>query len=130
MPFAVTKIMATTLGEQHGGHDLGAVTPLEQTALDRYGRRSMAYRHEKTGRIVTYTEITERTLDVPEDRVGQNIMLRSFRRTNNMMCWSLFENVKPGLLRTALQYLSIPFMLLHVGYNQVRFMWETWRAGR
>ena len=106
------------------------VTPLDQTAIDTYGRRSMAYRQQSTGKIVTYTEIVERTLVTPDNLVAQNLMRRWFRRVDRLMCWALFEHVRPQILRSVLQTLSTPFMLLHLSYIIICFQVESWKAGR
>ena len=105
------------------------VTPLDQTAIDPYGRRSMAYRQESTGKIVTYTEIMERSPLEPDTRDSQIIMRRFHRRFDVLMCWTLFEHTRPQILRSALRTLCVPFMFLYIGYMWTSFKVDCWRAG-
>lgn len=96
--------------------------PLWKTALDPYGRRSMAFRRKKTGKIVTATELNEeQSTDRP--------ILNYFRRQDRGLCWSLCESIRPGPLRTAVQWLSLPLMLVWIGYSHLMLRWDAWRYG-
>lgn len=99
-------------------------TPLFKTAIDPHGHRSMLFRIDKTGELMTFTEINERNLPPGGPMQGW------FRRYDRFMCWMLFENIRPGRLRIACQYLCAPLVWGFLGYNQVRFHWDLWRWRR
>lgn len=98
--------------------------PLWKTALDPYGRRSMAFRRQKTGRVVTFTELNEQRW------AHDAIMRHWFNRHDKILCWMLYEGVRPGILRKTLQFLSYPLMWICLGYNHLRLSWDIWKESR
>ena len=64
--------------------------PLWQTAIEPYGRRSLAFRRGDIGEFTTLTEHMERSMPGPED----TLIRRHFRRLDEAMCWYLFEDWK------------------------------------
>jgi hypothetical protein len=84
--------------------------PLEKTALDAYGQRSMAFLNKKTGAVVTCTEIIEH--DAPD------LPMRKFRRRSDVACcWLTCENIRPEILQTPLRAMGLPFFCVFLGIN-------------
>lgn len=92
--------------------------PLGHTALDPYGRRSMAYRRKATGEIVTQTELDEATI---EDQPMRNF----FHRQDAYMCFMMMENVRSPRLRKAFQLVELAFLMMPwLIYNNLMLTWE------
>ena len=109
---------------------LGEHTPLPQTTLDRYGRRSLAFREEATGGIISHTEVIERTLGLTDDDpVRLEMIKRYFHRMDGLMCFMLFENVSPSW-RSFMGVISFPYLILQPWCNNARLYWELWRSKR
>lgn len=98
--------------------------PLWETALDPNGRRSMAFRRPKTGTVVTFFELNEQRW--PRDAIMRNW----FHRHDKILCWMLYEGVRPRILRMTLQLLSYPLMWICFGYNHLRLKWDMWKERR
>ncbi|KAM0702034.1 hypothetical protein Q7P35_010944 [Cladosporium inversicolor] len=93
--------------------------PLGHTAIDPYGRRSMAYRRKATGEIVTQTELDEATI---EDQPMRNF----FRRQDAYMCFMMMEDIKSPRLRSFLQFLDLALLMVPwLVYNNLMCQWET-----
>jgi hypothetical protein len=91
---------------------------LGHTAIDPYGRRSMAYRRKATGEIVTQTELDEATVE------GQP-MKNFFRRQDAYMCLMMTEDVRSPRLRSFLQFLTLAFlMVLWSVYSNLMLIWD------
>jgi hypothetical protein len=100
---------------------------LWKTAIDPYGRRSMALQRGN-GEITTWTEMWERTAPgpSPEDEGCR----KAQRRLDELMCWYLFEDWKSARMRSALQVACLPVFFLKVG---LFFLWlylDDWRGRR
>jgi len=92
--------------------------PLGYTAIDPYGRRSMAYRRKATGEIVTQTELDEATI---EDRPTRNF----FHRQDAHMCFMMMENVSSPRLRSLFQFLDLVCLMMPwLIYNNLMFRWD------
>lgn len=74
----------------HPGEDY---TPLGETILDRYGRRSRAWRHNTSGEMTTETVLGEAT-------TTYRPQLNFFRRQDNMNCStiSVFGGIRNPLI--------------------------------
>lgn len=90
--------------------DFSDLLPLEKTARDSYGRRSMAFINRKTGAVITSTEVTEH--GVPDGPVR-----RFHRRCDVALCLLLCENIRPESLRTVLRAASLPFFYCFLAIN-------------
>jgi hypothetical protein len=77
--------------------------PLGHTALDAYGRRSMAFRCKATGEIIT---------QLNEEAITERPSLNFFRRQDAFMCFVLFENVRPGWLQSMLSWACLLVLLM------------------
>jgi hypothetical protein len=83
---------------------------LEETALDAYGQRSMAFLNKKTGAVLTCTDLIEHdALDPP--------MRKYRRRLDIACCWSLCENIRPEILQKTLRAMGLPFFCVFLGVN-------------
>jgi hypothetical protein len=92
--------------------------PLGHTAIDPYGRRSMAYRRKATGEIVTQTELDEARI---EDQPMKNF----FRRQDAYMCFMLMEDVRSPRLRSFVQLLDLAFLMVPwLLYNNLMLRWD------
>lgn len=92
--------------------------PLGYTAIDPYGRRSMAYRRKATGEIVTQTELDEATI---EDQPMRNF----FHRQDAYMCFMMMENVRSPRLRKLFQLVELAFLMMPwLVYNNLMLTWE------
>lgn len=96
--------------------------PLGTSTIDPYGRRSMAYRREVSGKTVTQTELDE-------ERWTPRPTRNYFRRQDVFMVLYCMEWIRPRLLKTALQVLSFPLIFVHMGVNHVMLRWDVWRSG-
>lgn len=135
------------LEQDGGGNKLDEEhEPLARTAVDPRGRRSMAFREKKTGRIITRTrkqsllpplrastnrtrntnevpEIIEATATYPPER-------NWLRRTDRATCFTLFEGVESRALRTILWFTCSPLLMIYImGYCYPRLRMETWMEG-
>jgi len=101
-------------------------TGLPTTVLDRYGRHSQACRHNTTGEIIAMTELNEAATTYEPQR-------NFFHRWDQINCvtiwifrpiynWNMVVGEVVGVL-------FLPFMVAHVGYAYLMFMWDHWRAG-
>lgn len=92
--------------------------PLGYTAIDPYGRRSMAFRRKATGEIVTQTELDEATI---EGQAMQNF----FRRQDACMCFLLMENIESKRLRDFFGFLALVFLMVPwLGYSNLMVHWD------
>ena len=92
--------------------------PLGHTAMDPYGRRSMAYRRKATGEIVTQTELDEARI---EDKPMKNF----FRRQDAYMCFAMMEDVRSPRLRSFLQWLDLAFLMMPwLLYTNLMLRWD------
>jgi hypothetical protein len=88
--------------------------PLEKTALDAYGQRSMAFFNKKTGAVLTTTDIIEHdALDLP--------MRKYQRRLDVACCWLLCENIRPEILKTTLRAIGFPIFCIFLGISSLLF---------
>ena len=86
---------------------------LWKTAIDPYGRRSMALQRSD-GEITTWTEMWERTAPGPSpDDEGCR---KAQRRLDELMCWYLFEDWKSARMRSVLQAVCLPVFFLKIGF--------------
>jgi hypothetical protein len=98
--------------------------PLGYTALDPYGRRSMAFRRKATGEIVTQTQLNEETMT---DRP----MLDFFRRQDAFMCFMMFEDVRPSWLQSTMSLLCMLFLLMpFMAFSNIMVSWDKRQESR
>ena len=90
------------------------------TALDSKDRRSLLMRRDATGQLMTWIEQVDRTMPGAENA----ILRKHFRRIDRVMCWYLFEDWKSSWIRTSLQIVSLPILLLRLGFGYLRFRLE------
>jgi hypothetical protein len=69
-------------GDALNGHSGEDYTPLGETILDRYGRRSRAWRHNTSGEMTTETALSEATTTYKPQ-------LNFFRRQDIMNCLTI-----------------------------------------
>ena len=95
---------------------------LWKTAIDPYGRRSMALQRSN-GEITTATEMWERSCPGPE-----NAALREYQhQLDELMCWFMFEDWKSARMRNALQLVCLPVFFLRIGGFLLRLQVDSWR---
>ena len=101
-------------------HDEGL---LWKTAIDPYGRRSMAVQRSN-GSITTWTEMWERSAPGPDprDEGCRHVM----RKLDELMCWMLFEDWKSARVRSVLQAVCLPVFLLRLGWFMLRLQVDSW----
>lgn len=91
---------------------------LGYTAIDPYGRRSMAYRIKATGEIVTQTQLNEAVIEGQAER-------NFFRRQDAFMCFMLMENIRSDRLRSFLGFFALLFLMMPwVGYTNLMIHWD------
>lgn len=115
--------------EQPGGHTLNGYpgqdyTPLDETMLDRYGRRSRAWRHNHSGEMAPETAVSEAT-------TTYRPQLNFFRRQDIMNCLtiSVFGGIRNRLIKEVVGLLFLPVMVAYAGYAYLMFRWDAWRSG-
>ena len=96
------------------------------TAHDSKGRRSLLLRRDATGGLMTWAEEVDRTMPGAEHA----IVRKQFRRIDGAVCWYLFEDWRSSWVRTSLQIVSLPILLLRLGFDYLRFRWELSRYSR
>jgi hypothetical protein len=98
--------------------------PLGHTALDPYGRRSMAFRRKATGEIVTQTQLNE-------EAITERPLLNFFRRQDAFMCFMLFEDVRPAWLQSTMGLVCLLFLLMpYMAWANVMVRWDVRRERR
>jgi hypothetical protein len=110
--------------DSSGDHPGKDYTPLGETMLDRYGRRSQAWRHNTSGEMTTETALCEATTTYKPQ-------LNFFRRQDNMTCLtiSIFGGIKNTLIKEIVGLLFLPVMVTYAGYAYLMFRWDAWRTG-
>ena len=111
-------------GDALNGHSGEDYTPLGETILDRYGRRSRAWRHNTSGEMTTETALSEVTTTYKPQ-------LNFFRRQDIMNCLtiSVFGGIRNSLIKEVVGLLFLPVMVVYAGYAYMLFRWDAWRAG-
>jgi hypothetical protein len=90
--------------------------PLEKTALDAYSQRSMAFLNQKTGAVLTTTDIIEYNApDLPMRKYQRR------RRSDVAYCWLLCENIRPEILKTTLRAIGFPIFCVFLGISSLLF---------
>ena len=109
-----TEVASTTPSTQDKSDD---TIPLWRSAVDPYGRRSMAFQRSN-GEITTWTEMWEMTAPGPgpEDTAVRECQ----RQLDDLMCWFMFEDWKSTRVRSALQCVCMPIFLLRIGLFLLR----------
>ncbi|GAB7327712.1 hypothetical protein MBLNU13_g11534t1 [Cladosporium sp. NU13] len=79
--------------------------PLGHTAIDPYGRRSMAYSRKEAGEIITQTELDKARI---EDQPMKNF----FRRQDAYMCFTMMEDIRSPRLRSFFQWMDLAFLMV------------------
>jgi hypothetical protein len=115
--------------------------PLDRTAIDPYGRRSMAFRVKKTGQIITRTgkqslhflltrcldwrRNANEVLELTEAMTRYQPMRNYLRRLDRGMVFMHWKGVqfKSPLLNKTLAIVGLPFIFLYMfGYCFTRLM--------
>ena len=84
------------------------------------GRWTMVV-HNDDGTLTTMAEVIERECTDADFPAAIREMMR---RNDEMMTWTVFENCKPGWVRSTLQTLAIPPFCVGVLVNYLRLRWE------
>lgn len=94
--------------------------PLFKSAIAPDGDRSMAYIRCDPGEPTTAAESWEQSMPGPDNLV----MRRHVRRMDKAMCWFFFENWRSGRVRSILQFVCLPLLIIRIGASYLRFGWE------
>lgn len=99
---------------EHVSTDWDDMEPTGGTTSDSRGKRSMAYRSNKTGQVHAYLDL------IKNDMGDDSPMLDFFARTDALFCWSLFEHIKSERLRQCVQCLNTPLYFVYLTYIMLR----------
>lgn len=111
-------------GDSTDGYPGQDYTPIYRTMLDRYGRRSRAWHHKTSSKMIAETAISEAT-------TTYRPQIKFFRRQDNMNCLeiSVFGGIRNRLIKEIVGLLFLPVMVAYAGYAYLMFRWDAWRAG-
>ena len=98
--------------------------PTNAITRDPYGRRSRAWRHKTSNKIISATEFTEaRTTYLPERN-----MFRRFDKLTCFMIW-VYGGNRNAHVGNLLAILSFPFMSAYMAYIVLMAGWDRRRVG-
>lgn len=101
-----------------------AYVPLDTITKDLRGRRSRAWRHKASDKVLSETELMEANMTYKP-------ALNFFRRQDKLRCFmiSMCGRVRDVRLKNLLMLLCSPFMMTYLGYSLAMLGWDKWSVG-